>query len=302
MLQMRLKILFLFVVICVPFNSHSQSFAPIGSEWYYRERFAFMGDIDYVKFYAQKDTIINNQSCRKVIKRHRIDCLERGYVEYFYTRNDSVFYFEKDIDDFQLLYDFSAEKGDSWTIKLVNRDTPVMFAIQVDSTSITTINNIDLKTLHVTYVDPDSTNYKSIIVDRIGDLDYMFNWQHWFNQPCDANLSAGLSCYSDSIVGLYSLRNSLQCDYINSLAPTETKHSIYVYPNPTKNIIHISTSSPDTKEVDIFNLNGNLLCSEIISSDYTINLENMPDGHYFIVVKIKGTIIRTELIQKITIN
>lgn len=49
-----------------------QEFAPVGAEWYYNERFAFSGDVDYIKFTSVKDTVVQGKTCSKIIKRQRL--------------------------------------------------------------------------------------------------------------------------------------------------------------------------------------------------------------------------------------
>jgi len=65
----------------------------------------------YQTYESVKDTIIDNKDCRMIIENNRIYEGAPPDTIYMYSRNDSIFFREN--DKFCLLYDFSAEKGDT---------------------------------------------------------------------------------------------------------------------------------------------------------------------------------------------
>ena len=154
--------------------SDQQEFAPIGAEWHYNERFAFSGDIDYIKFTSEKDTVIHGKSCKKITKRHKIYCFDRPDTEFLYTSNDTVYFFDATFNEFQNLYIFNSAPNDSWIIKIKDEAQEIdTITISVDSVSTKQINEQNLKTLHVTYDKNDEIypeSYSSTIIEKIGDV------------------------------------------------------------------------------------------------------------------------------------
>ena len=199
-------------------RSDQQEFAPIGAEWYYNERFAFSGDIDFIKFTSEKDTVIHGKTCKKITKRHKIDCYDRPDTEFLYSGNDTVYFFDPAFNEFQNLYVFNSAPNDSRIIKIKDETQEIdTITIRVDSVSTKQINGQNLKALHVTYDKNDEIypeTYSSTIIEKIGDVKYMFNWYPWSQIVCNANWTDGLRCYQDSEIGLYSTGIVDSCDYI----------------------------------------------------------------------------------------
>lgn len=196
-------------------------FAPVGATWYYSEGF-FDGPpnakSDYIKFESVKDTLINGKTCRKITKRHRIICNFRPDVEYLMTRNDTVFIYEEWLKDFVILYDFNAEKSDKWLVPIKSwYDGEVdTLTLVVDSTDYVTYNGHELKRMFVDYYheDDQSIVYSAEIIERIGDVNYLFNPLFNWDIPCDGNYSQGLRCYQDEVIGLYETGIAESCDEI----------------------------------------------------------------------------------------
>lgn len=89
--------------------------------------------------------------------------------------------------------------------------------VSIDSISPIVINGKSLKRLHVPYyllTEEYPYSYNSIIIEKIGDIQYMFNYYPSASVACDGNYSAGLRCYQDSELGFYSTGIADSCDYI----------------------------------------------------------------------------------------
>lgn len=284
----------IFLLICTILFAiiiKAQEFAPIGAEWYYNERFAFSGDIDFIKFISEKDTIINGKTCSKLTKRHKLYCFGRPDTEFLYSSNDTVYFFYTIFNEFQNLYIFNSIPNDSWIIKIKDEEQEVgTITIRVDSVSTIQINGQNLKALHVTYnknneISPES--YSSTIIEKIGDIQYMFNWSPWTQIACDANWTDGLRCYQDSEIGLYSTGIVDSCDYIYNWATAnfeKQNERIVVYPNPAKDKIEISYEKCQKVNIEIFELTGKLILSEIIQTNEEFNISNLNSGIYLIKI------------------
>lgn len=198
----------------------------MGTSWYYTEKFTFGNEDneDYIKFESVKDTMYAGKNCRKIIKRHEVICNDRPWIEYMYEENGKVYFYDPNFYGFQVLYDFNTNQNDTWTIFIEDYGDDIdTLLVVVDSTKIVAINGVDLKKLYVTYnfihesfmneTEQDTMIYQSVIIERIGDLTYMFNYVPEWSAVCDANYSDGLRCYEDSIVGLFETGLADSCDY-----------------------------------------------------------------------------------------
>ncbi|HEC43980.1 MAG TPA: T9SS type A sorting domain-containing protein [Bacteroides sp.] len=200
-------------------SSLSQTFAPAGSQWYYDEGFAFSGDINYLKFQSEKDTLFMGRNCQMLVKEKKLLCNNRPSIEFLYTSDDTVYFYDEDFNAFQVLYIFSAKKDDYWSIRILDEENRIdTLVIKVDSTYRSNINGFDLRTLDVTYEKKAEGHYSyayhSKIIERIGDVSYMFNWYPWNSIACDMNFTSGLRCYQDEDIGLYSTGLRESCDQI----------------------------------------------------------------------------------------
>ena len=280
---MRNIILFSFFVL-FSLSATSQQWAPVGAKWYYDERFAFSGNINYVLYSAEKDTLFKGESCRKIIKRHDFYCLGRPAFELMFDRNDSVFFYDPQLDTFQLLYRFKANKGDSWTLKIY--ETPVRndtLHIYVDSVGSMIANSQALRVLYVTYsvrYENDSVRYTSRIVEKFGDLLFMFNFYPFLNLVCDMNLSNGIRCYEDSALGLYHFASTDSCAYTWTGITSYKKSDLIFYPNPFDEKIRVSgLYEPATFE--IMDMTGRMIDSGVIR-DSEITPGKLSKGIYLL--------------------
>ena len=287
------KILFTISLIVSAITFYGQDFAPIGAEWYYNEQFAFSGDINYIKFTSEKDTLIFGKNCKKITKRHKILCNDRPDTEYIYSRNDTVFFRDTTFNEFQILYDFSANPTDSWIIKIMDEEQDIdTITITVDSVSTTQINGQNLKTLYVTYNKDDENMpeiYSSTIIEKIGDIKYMFNWYPWSNIACDGNYTSGLRCYQDSDIGMYSTGIVDSCDYVyiwTGISQTKSGARIELFPNPTQDFVKIKVADISNYSIELLDLNGKLLKStETSNSVLRLDLPQINRGVYVIIVR-----------------
>jgi hypothetical protein len=293
------------LLLFLPIKFYCQEFAPIGAEWYYHEGYAFSGDINYIKFSSEKDTLIQGEICKKITKRRKLMCNDRPFVEYIFTRNDTVFFLDTIFNEFQILYNFGAEVNTNWIIKTKDEgqeeDTILVF---VDSISYTQINDWDLKTLHVTYEKLDEYSpyeFSSIIIERIGDPMYMFNWTHLSQIACDINWTRGLRCYYDDELGLYSTGMADSCNYTFKWTQIESlpvKSTFTVFPNPTSGKVTIKCFDNKPIVIELKNLMGETLLIRKNMVNKVIDLTNYPSGVYFILGKVDNKYLKPIQIVK----
>lgn len=285
---------------------HCQEFAPIGAEWYYHEGQAFSGDINYIKFTSEKDTLIQGEVCKKITKRRKLWCNDRPMVEYVFTRHDTVFFLDTIFNEFQILYNFSAQEHTSWVIRTKDEDLEIdTLEVFVDSISYSQINDRSLKTLHVTINKFDEHmpyQYSSTIIERIGDPNYMFNWSHFSQVACDANWTRGLRCYYDDDIGLYSTGMADSCNYTYKWTNVEDHPenlSFTAFPNPTSGKVWIKYIKSSLIHIKLIDLYGRTLLDRKHMVDEVLDITSLPSGTYFIVGKVNDQILAPVQIVKL---
>lgn len=306
----RLTLLFSLALIIVNFPSMAQDFAPIGAVWHYTERFAFQGDIDYLTIHSVKDTTIQGYSCR------RLDCDEiiglpsgKQYIRY---ANDSLFRYVPEFNSFQLMAAFNAQKGDSWKYLVKDWDESIdTVVVKVNSVERITINQKSLRKLSVRYqvVNYDihgdsvrSASYDSQIIEKIGDIHYLFNFPLSVSIVFDGNYSDGLRCYEDADLGLYSTGIAESCTYrYDWVGINDHNNSGYLefFPNPTHGWIHLSIPYRSNMTVQVKDMVGRSLLIERLNATGQIDLSGLSNGLYILSVSDKDkTIGRCKVIKK----
>lgn len=294
--------LLIIVFILIFGNSHCQEFAPIGAEWYYHEGWAFSGDINYIKFTSEKDTLIHGEVCHKLTKRRKLLCNDRPVIEYLFTRNDTVFFLDTIFNKFQILYNFAAEKGDTWNILVRDEDFDIdTIQVVVDSLSTININEMELKRLHVTINKLDEFWHQSgssEFIEKIGDPQYMFYWSHYSQIACDANWTRGLRCYIDDEIGYYSTGIADSCTYTYKWTGIERKPYLTflnVFPNPTSGMIEIRTNNDLNIDIELFTITGKFILARNKIEHEVLDLTDYPDGMYLLIGRASNQL--TEILK-----
>lgn len=277
--------------------SRAQTWAPIGAKWYYN----FYGS-SYSIFESVGDTVINGITCRKIQKSKPYDYCFRPMQEYTYYSNDSVYFYDFNISDFQLLYDFDAVAGDFWFYRFPGYNfSGDMDSIKtiVDSTDFVIINGITLKRLFVHYEDynfeyewlfDDYGLDTSIIIEFIGDLRHMVNTYALDGWLSEYPLGNFVRCYDDSFIGHYETGIVDSCNYVNLLDITDFENeSFSVYPNPTNDKIFLDGDSSFYK---IYSSDGKLIQSGEVGSEHAIDVSNLQNGIYFLTLDDSKQAIR----------
>lgn len=299
-----MKNYFLFVFMgLLGLVSSAQQWAPVGAKWYYDEQFAFSGNVDYILYSSEKDTLFKGQICRKITKRHDLVCDFRPPFELMFDRNDSVFFYDPQLDIFQLLYVFNANKYDSWSLKIHEEQTgrDDTLNIVVDSTGIMVANNQSLRLLYVTYsvrYETDSARYHSMIVEKFGDLAFMFNFYPFWGVVCDGNWSGGIRCYEDPVMGTYHFPLMDSCEYIWTGIDSGTKKNLILYPNPSDETIHLSgLNQPEMYQIS--DMNGKIAESGTCKDDRIV-IKNLSKGIYVLSIldSMGKKILNEKIIKK----
>ncbi len=264
-----------------------QNFAPLGATWHYTERHGFYPDIRFIKIEAVKDTVFQGEACRILQKNTTQVCAGRNLKEYVFSRGDTVFAWDNNLLSFQPITVYNNAVNSFWEFDyydLMDATSRTM-RVTVDSASYQLINNDSLRVMHVSYQTQASGFWptrQSRIVERLGDLRYLFNFGMMRN--CDGNFSAGLRCYQDSDIGFYSTQQYASCEYTNlGLPNAEQTEALSFYPNPVEGELHISNTGTDPYPLLLVNTTGRLICRTIApAGDSLWDLSDLPPGIYFL--------------------
>ena len=260
---------------------------PAGMEWYY-EILNDNGSITYQYLYQAGDTIVQDEPTHILVKINTLydkDIHEDVTHEYIKEQGGKVYWWNKELGEFTTLYDFEAEEGDEWEIKVGTQS----ITVHVDVAQMVTFKSQDYRMLTIS--DPDDI-FSGDIICGIGHLTSFFPEKLMDNG--DGIRVEGLRCYwvEDNLV--YS-NGGEDCDAIyedlhglEENNPSTDSEILTVYPNPTNGVLFVEThgrASLPNPTYCISNLMGqNLMTGYITAETMQIDVSNLPEGMYFITL------------------
>ena len=260
-----------------------------GSEWYY-EILGDNGNVTYQHLEYVADTTVNHKDVQIIIRTNTLyDKGEHQDVtrEYLYTEDEVVYWWNKELQEFTVLYDLGAQQGDSWVIK-VGTETLTM---HVDAVGY---NYYGEQLFKMLYVSDDQDLFSGTIVSGVGHLSSFFP-ERLMTRGKGYGVN-GLRCYWRFGNLLFTV-NRGDCDAIyaelhNGLdEPTAIPFTIY--PNPTNGVLTIQHSALTTSNASHFNIPNssfritNLMGQTVQTGNLTaetqqIDVSDLPQGMYFI--------------------
>ena len=261
----------------------------VGAEWYYQIQNED-GSITYQHLQCVGDTTIGTERPKIIVRSNTIyDRHDETSVthEYVYEENGVVYWWNQTLGKFTVLYDFSAEVGDEWTIEVGNET----IATKVYAAEVQYINGIPYKKL--TIADPTEA-FSGNLLSTIGHTTSFFP-EKLMNRGKGYRVE-GLRCYwlngdlilkttNDDCDAIYAeLHNG-----INEDDPSTGSGTFAVYPNPANDVLFVqtlrATSLPDQTAYRITNLMGQTLMQGLITTEnQQIDINRLPSGMYFINV------------------
>ena len=255
------------------------------SEWYYEIQNE-NGSITYQYICQAGDTIVGDEPSHILVKINTLydkGLREDVTREYVYMRDGKVYWWNKTLEEFTVLYDFGAQEGDTWVTK-VGTETLIMHVNSVETVEY------EGKTYRMLHVSDADDYFSGDIVCGIGHLTSFFPERLMDNG--DGLRVEGLRCYwiEDELVFKYGDED---CDAIYSEVHGVEEDilsmgsgSFTVYPNPTNGVLFVETchgaSLPD-QTYQIASLMGQtLLTGHITAENQQIDVSSLPQGMYFI--------------------
>ena len=255
------------------------------SEWYY-EIENENGSITYQYMYQAGDTIVNDEQTHILVKINTLYDKGLGNEvtrEYVYVRDGKVYWWNKTLEEFTVLYDFGAQEGDTWVTK-VGTETLIMHVDAVETVEY------EGKTYRMLRVSDADDYFSGDIVCGIGHLTSFFPERLMDNG--DRISVEGLRCYwiEDELV---FKPGDEDCDAVISElhgveedGPSTPLTELVIYPNPTDGTLFVQTlraTSLHDQTYRITNVMGQtLLTGKITDENQQIDVSSLPQGMYFI--------------------
>ena len=284
----------LLILIAISSQIYAQEFAPIGAIWHYSQRTINPALNSFKTIESITDTTINGIQCKKMIEVERdYDTIGTTY-HYMYSENDSVFFLAD--NDFQLLYDFGAEAGDTIILDYFSTHDGSPLKMIIDSTGSLIINNDERIIQYITCGDGISVEFGQRVIEGIGNTGFMFP------QGC-VMWNGPLRCYNDSFTGLFLNPfhpaggwNHQDCDQIYTDIEEVLTNDIMVYPNPVSKSFFIKNIDKPT-EYRIIDLFGKILKNGTIETSNEIRVDELLKGVYILEVRIENQLTIKKIIK-----
>jgi len=292
---------------------------PEGATWVYKS--FSPSSLQYYKFKYKSDTVLQDREV-KVWVVTSIEIVggingEWGRMddimgrEYLYESNDSVYWYDKVNERFNMIYYFSAEEGDHWTVSnsraqcLSDSLYPESDSIYVYRTDYDTIANRIYRKIHT------SSNRRYRLGSYLTGIGPLFRPFPEINgRFCDYRMAeygdfyeGGLKCYSDNLRGNVISENigaPLVCqDLITSTEEIDAreKPKFGIYPNPADNEIFLKTGNREIRELGIYNILGTLVLQDR-SGRKRLSIARLKSGIYLLVLQtIDGEVYSYKFIK-----
>ena len=252
-----------------------------GSDWYY-EILNDDGSVTYQYLECAGDTTINDEPVHIIVKINTLydkELHDEITHEYIYEHDSKVYWWNKTLQEFTVLYDFGAKAGDEWEIK-VGTESIVM---HVDTVEQYVYENRVFKLLRVS--DPGDI-FSGDIVCGIGHLTSFFP-ERLMNKGFRVE---GIRCFWKDGDLMFQQGNS-DCDeiyeeYHTDVDKTDFVDGFRVYPNPTNGLLYVETRhGASLQEYRITNMMGQILMTGRIDDEkQQINVSVLPAGVYYLTV------------------
>ena len=254
-------------------------------EWYYEIQNED-GSITYQYMYQAGDTIVQDEPTHILVKINTLyDKGLRDEVthEYVYERDGKLYWWNKTLEEFTVLYDYEAEVGDSWEIKVGTRTLDM----HVDAVEEIEYEGRTYRMLRVS--DPEDL-FSGNIVCGIGHLTSFFPER--LMDKGDGVRVEGMRCYWNEGELVFKYGDE-DCDAVISElhgveedGPSTGSGTFAVYPNPTNGVLFVETVCTPSLPVETYriaNLMGQtVLTGQITAETQQINVSSLPQGMYFI--------------------
>lgn len=242
---------------------------PRGTEWYYEIKH-LTGGITYQYLEYTADTAVNSKRVKIIAETNTMYDKEQWTdFEYIYEDGDRIYWWNKDLEDFTLLYDFGAEVGDEWEIN----GGWFTITVHVDAAQTVTFKSQPYRVLSVSDA---SGLFTGDIICGIGHQERFFP-----ESPIAKDYEVdGLRCFWQDGELVLTMGDE-DCDavyYEIHDVDEDTEATFAVYPNPTDGLLFVEGQG----EYRLTNPLGQILL--LGTTTKTIDVSSLPAGLYFLTI------------------
>jgi len=270
-------------------RAQNTDFAPVGARWTYSELNFALNMIPHVVESVEKE-FYQGKWCSKLLTSS-FDIMP--YPTYTYTQNDTVYYFSPGSNQFEMLYDFTAEVGDSWVIgglPNANPDNPLPYAsdtITVDSISSLFVGGDTLKVWHIH--NSFWYGWGNRIIEKVGN-EALF-------MPIHGLVEAyvwGLRCFESPDYAYQFVPYPCDTVYstINGTQNLNSFRHLAVSPNPATEFIQLPWDGP-LESLQLFDALGRQISSgkfHLANGRLEVPVGHLPIGMYFLSLRAQGQV------------
>ena len=218
---------------------------------------------------------------------------------YFYEENDSIYYTTEQDGPFYLLFDFSAEVGDSWNVEFTSAEGSGYITYTVLQKEIENTGGEDLIKLTLEGTAPESTGIvvenPVVVYETMGATSYFFAPLGHF-ATIDCATTAVLQCFESPSFS-YLNPSFENCELATGIASVK-KQSLTVFPNPVVNKLEISSDAL-IRSVRIVDLRGRLGLEKAVEAHLVkMDVSSLPAGIYFLVAQTDEGPIKTKFTKE----
>ncbi len=283
--------------------------APIGAEWTYNLLHPLLGPEEkaILTLESISDTLINEKNCRELRESYDRDLdgeTDSVTTHYIHQSGDTIYYYNRYLDQFSILYNFASSDGD--IIRITEpRDgfsNDSMLHMEVSQSGFADTISSGLRSYIMSRYIPPGTFaspwvFDGLAIEKLGNIDTYFFPVN--DRDCDGACPFGLLCYQDQDLAI-TISESSYC--ITSTTHDFDDPGILVYPNPTHGALRIhgpsSWNHRNDFDIQIFDLAGQFL-ENLELQDATLDFSKFASGTYFVTFSVSGSYSTTHRIVKL---
>ena len=285
-------------------NEGKSELFPNGTEWVYEtQEFvdSYTENVAFQKFTVTGETTVEGKLCKVVEKQGPASIIvgSDSNTEYIYEENNKVYWYNYCTKTFSLLYDFDAEKGDSWNIAVCDCSLKII----VDSVNYSMYGDVSKKNIYVHEEvsmakagDTKTEGYFSgKIIEGVGLENNFFPEYLYYICANDANIDgascAGIRCF-DNMTEMYNFAGK-PCDTVYTVHLGIEEYAdfdnddVIILPNPANDEITMKAVNGmhETVKVQISDISGKCIMSNLnYAFGSKINISNLVNGVYIITI------------------
>ena len=303
-----MKNIYLFSLLLIScYFLQAQNFASPDASWVFSFNGAWSTGVTQVVY--EKDTLINNRSCRKFLRQYTrnnstVPLLD--YPIYFYVENGKV-EFSTDAIHFDLLYNFRGQFEQKWKIyHRIRGNTIDSVEAKIEAVYTTPINGVNLRSMAMRFTGLGRRQYQyvDVVHEEIGPtLDFFLPWDRYY-RTVDGGEGGALRCFHNNNLGLVQFDSAMHnmnyvydCQQIVSISDLKVpSFDLKTYPNPVSQRLFIENNENQSLEFELFDLLGREVLSHSLSPGKNEwDISSLTAGVYSL--KVNGW-----LFQRILIN